>query len=178
MTIIQSITARLRTFFAAKIPPLLLPQNMKTEELNAATRRGLLHRLLIAIDGAAGVFGAWVPGTISARTAVRLRACQWIETDGAGAIKAVTWHPDTPTWALALGAFLESVDHGHLVGALRADTARSVLTLLSVTGGSGLSIHHRNVTEPLESDADPAPAAAAAPAAPVAPIAPPSAPAP
>lgn len=157
MMTLESIRLRARALCAARIPALAAPQDMKQEELQAATRRGLLHRALIALDELAGVFGAWVPCTISARTAIRLRACQWTQPGAAGSSEIV-WHPLTPTWALALGALLEIIDPGHLAGALRADMARSVLVLLQVTGATGISIHHQAVSSLVVSDPDLPPA--------------------
>ena len=87
-------------------------------QVELAVNRGLLHRLLIALDVLMGAIGAQVPYiTISSRTALHMMQPS-----------------SAPTWALALGYVLEAIDPGHLQNALLADICRCVSSLQYTAG--------------------------------------------
>ena len=83
---------------------------------------GLIRRVLVSLDMAAGQFGAAVPSiTISARTGLAL-------------LRAQNSGVPAPLWALVLGAFLEIIDPGHLQSALVADFARATVVRNLIAG--------------------------------------------
>jgi hypothetical protein len=112
----------LRSALAAKIPRLYQVTFVNDAEVLAVRNNGPLHRFLATADAAWGVWGGPEPyTTISSRTAHRLLESQH---DLAGA----------PLWALLLGAALETVDPGHLQGAMIADVSRQVAGIFYLTG--------------------------------------------
>jgi hypothetical protein len=110
---------RLSAALDARIPTVLTPVSISDAEIHDAETPpgGLLHLFLVMLDSTVGLFGSRTAFiTISSRTALRLVDHQ----NGAA---------HAPLWALALGAFLEAVDPGHLNAALRNDAARNLNAL-------------------------------------------------
>jgi hypothetical protein len=115
----------LRTYFASKIPALYRVETVTDAQLATNTNQGVLHRFLVCCDVAWGVWGGPEPcTTISSRCAFTL-----LQARRSGSVEHFA-----AFWALALGAFLESIDPGHLQGAMIADVSRQVGGALYLTG--------------------------------------------
>ncbi len=116
----------MRSWLIQRIPPLhrIDPAAVSDAQVLATIEAGLLHRLLVCLDVLFGQFGSQVPDiTISSRTALR---CMTPAT--------------APTWALLLGAALETrwaipfVSYpGHMQGALIADYCRGRRAVVAVS---------------------------------------------
>jgi hypothetical protein len=115
----------IRSALAAKIPSLTTVASISDAQLAANTNAGVVHRFLVCCDVAWGVWGGPEPcTTISSRCAYTLMQAQQ-----RGSVEHFA-----AFWALALGAFLETIDPGHLQGAMVADTARAIAGIAYLTG--------------------------------------------
>lgn len=119
--------SRFRVYCASKIPALAVRTFITDTDIAVVEAYGPLHRFLMNSDIAWGVWGTHTPSTtISGRCGKTLQLTQVAHPFG--------WSLDAPMWALALGAFLETIDPGHLQGAMDADLARQVAGILYLTG--------------------------------------------
>ena len=116
----------IRTVLARRIPALHRVTSCTQADIDCAAKRSLAHLLLVTLDAMVGLFGARVPFiTISTRCALALLA----------AAERDPWALTAPLWALALGAFLETIDRGHLQAAMVADYARTEYVRALITKG-------------------------------------------
>lgn len=119
----------IRTICEARIPALTLVTDVTDQQLAENMNRGAWHRFIVMWDVAWGVWGGPEPvTTISSRCARTLLNSQVTSSIG------TTLQANTPLWALALGAFLEMIDPGHLQGAMIADVSRQIGGLKYLTG--------------------------------------------
>jgi hypothetical protein len=114
----------MKSFFASRIPKLIRIKTVSEADIADAQNRGPLHLFGVGTDMAWGSWGSRIPCiTISTRTSLNV-----LQAQEAGDILAA------PFWALFLGWALESIDPGHLQGAMVADTARAIAAYRYITG--------------------------------------------
>jgi len=138
----QPIMKSLRAYLASKIPALHRVTSITQADVDRAQSYGPLHLFGVGTDIAWGSWGSRVPFiTISSRTALALMQHQTVtmshgfDTNGLGKVLIhVSLDDSAPIWALVLGAFLESVDNGHLQAAMVMDVARTVAAYKALTG--------------------------------------------
>jgi len=133
----------MRAYLAGKIPVLFEVEAITPASITDATSRGPLHLFCVGIDATWGVWGSrLIYTTISARTGRALLSAQNYKVFKAVLpwSEAPEWYAVAPLWALALGAFLETINPGHLQAAMLADVTRNILAINNLTTRLGAQI--------------------------------------
>ena len=123
------MTTGIRLWLGARIPFLRRVTQCSQADIDAAMQESLAHKMLVATDALAGLFGSPIPFiTISTRTALALLPMDATKDDVV--MNALHW----PLWAMALGYALERIDPGHLQSAMVADFARATYVQNHISG--------------------------------------------
>lgn len=119
--------------FGKAIPKLTRVTAVTPEQSAAALSESLVHLFLVGCDATWGLLGSRVPFiTISTRTALACLDAQAEHHEGDG--PGIRWDQYCPMWALMLGALLETINPGHLQGAMVADFARGQNVVRQISG--------------------------------------------